>query len=226
MIPKVIHYCWFGPKPFPGIVEKCLRTWESKLPDYELRFWNENNSPMGIPFVCEAYSLKKYAFVSDYVRFWVLYRFGGIYLDTDMFVLKSLNDLLNNKVFFAWETSEEKVLSCGIIGSVPQHPFINEVMKHYELLHFDKTRISDFVIPGIVSKVYRNFEFKEEIKLYPYDYFYPFPYEEKEARQNFMRFKTENTYAIHLWNISWGLMKNKIRDRIFYYLNRQWRRKK
>ena len=72
MIPKKIHYCWFGPKPFPKLVKECLATWKEHFPDYEFYLWNETNSPMDVAFVKEAYSAKKYAFVSDYVRFWAL----------------------------------------------------------------------------------------------------------------------------------------------------------
>jgi mannosyltransferase OCH1-like enzyme len=226
MIPKKIHYCWFGPNPLPGMVVKCIKTWQDKLPDFELCLWKEENSPMQIPFVQEAYASNYFAFVSDYVRFWALYKHGGIYLDTDMFVVRSFNDLLNNEIFFGWETDQKTNLSCGIIGATPENTFIASIIKHYKGLHFSIATIPDLVIPRIVSKCYDDYELKEQIVVYPYDYFYPFPYREKEAVSSFMKYRTQNTYAIHLWNISWGTFKDKLRDWILYHLKKLWRRVK
>jgi mannosyltransferase OCH1-like enzyme len=217
MIPKKIHYCWFGPKPLSKLVVNCLETWSQQLPDYTLCLWNENNSPMQVPFVQQAYNAKKFAFVSDFVRFWALYQQGGVYLDTDMFVIRSFDDLLQKEVFFAWETDQKKVISCGVIGAVPKQPFIGDVINHYESLHFNISSIPDFVIPRIVSKCFNDYSTKKEITIFPFDYFYPFPYEDKENIHNFRRYITGNTYAIHLWNVSWGTSIAKLRDRIFYY---------
>ena len=85
MIPKVIHYCWFGHTPLPPLAEKCIASWKKFLPDYEIKEWNEDNFDVNIiAYTAEAYEAKKYAFVSDYARFWILYREGGIYFDTDV----------------------------------------------------------------------------------------------------------------------------------------------
>lgn len=216
MIPKKIHYCWFGPKPLPKLVVNCLKTWSEKLPDYELCLWNENNSPMQNSFVQQAYAAKKYAFVSDYIRFWALYNHGGVYLDTDMFVVRTFNDLLNNEVFFAWETAEEKNISCGVIGAIPEQPYIRNIINHYDGLHFNIASIPELVVPGIVSHCYADYPVKEEINIFPYDYFYSFPYEEKENVKNFMQYKSENAYAIHLWNVSWGTWFAKWKDQFLY----------
>jgi mannosyltransferase OCH1-like enzyme len=224
MIPAKIHYCWFGPDPLPELVLSCLKTWREQLPEYELFLWNDGNSPMQMPFVKQAYEARKYAFVSDYVRFWALYEHGGIYMDTDMYVVRSFNDLLNNEVFFAWETDQKMVISCGIVGAVPQQSFIENILKYYDGLEFSLGSIPDLVIPRMVSKCYTVYRSKEEITIFPYDYFYPFPYEEKEAVSKFMQYSTENTYAIHLWNVSWGTFKDKLRDRILYHLRKLWRK--
>jgi mannosyltransferase OCH1-like enzyme len=226
MIPRKIHYCWFGPKPLPAVVLKCLKTWKEHLPHYDLVLWNEKNSPMQVPYVQEAYSAKKYAFVSDYVRFWALYNHGGFYLDTDMFVVKSFNELLNYEVVFGWETNQKINLSCGVIGAVPKQSFIGEIKDHYENLHFNLSNIPDLVVPGIVSHCYRKYSSKEYITILPYDYFYPFPYEEKENTASFMEYRTERTFAIHLWDVSWGTYKDKLRDRIFYHIRQLWRKAK
>ena len=218
MIPKTIHYCWFGPKPLPKLVINCMKTWTDQLPDYEIKLWNENNSPMDVPFVSEAYQAKKYAFVSDYVRFWALYHYGGIYLDTDMFVLRSFDDLLENDCFFGWETPEKKIISCGIIGSTKENPFILLLLNSYNKVKFDLKNKDSIIITRHISRCYERFPGKQGIKLFDFDFFYPFPYEEKENVQNFMKFKTNKTHAIHLWNISWGSSKDKIRDHLLYYL--------
>jgi mannosyltransferase OCH1-like enzyme len=224
VIPKKIHYCWFGPKPLPKLVINCLDTWKEQLKDYELNLWNEKNSPMKIPFVQQAYAAKRYAFISDYVRFWALYKYGGIYLDTDMFVIRSFNDLLKSEVFFGWETEQKNNISCGIIGSIPNQGFIRSVLKQYESMLFSVASIPDLVIPRVVNKCYSGYLSKEDITIFPYDYFYSFPYEEKENVRKFMQYRTENTYAIHLWNISWGTFKDKLRDRMLYHLRKLWRK--
>jgi mannosyltransferase OCH1-like enzyme len=221
MIPKVIHYCWFGPKPFSRLILRCIESWREELPDYEICLWNETNSPMDNKFVQKAYSAKKYAFVSDYVRFWVLHNYGGIYLDTDMYLIRSLNDFLNNKVFFGWESADENKISCGIIGACTETNFIKNILERYHIIDFDLTSIPDMVIPRIVSSCFTDYPCKEEVTIFSYDYFYPFPYEEKEDVKNFMKYITENTYAVHLWNISWGLRKDKLRDAILYFLKKK-----
>ena len=223
MIPKIIHYCWFGPKPLPQLVKTCIDTWKQHLPDYEFRLWNESNSPMDILFVQQAYKEKKYAFVSDYVRFWALEEYGGIYLDTDMYLINGFDCFLNNEVFFGWETAENNNISCGVIGSVPNHPFIRNIGSYYKKTTFSKDNIVNLVVPRIIGECYRNYIHKEQITIYPFDFFYPFPYEEKENVRNFLKFSTQNTYAIHLWNISWGTFKDKFRDRILYQIRKVWR---
>ena len=202
---KKIHYCWFGPKPFPELVVSCLKTWYKKLPDYELCLWNENNSPMQIPFVQQAYSAKKYSFVSDYVRFWALFNHGGIYLDTDMFLINNFDALLGNEIFFGWENKQRNAINGAIIGSVPEQPFIYYILKYYEQITFNNNNISAFVIPRIIGECYEKYELKNAITIYPFNFFYPFPYEEKEDLKNFLKYSDQDTIAIHLWNVSWGL---------------------
>lgn len=187
------------------------------MPEYEFMFWNEGNTPMDSEFVRSAYAEKKFAFVSDYVRFWVLNKYGGIYLDTDMFVLRSFSPLLESSVLFGWETSQKNTVSCGVIGSCPGHAFIGSVLAHYDSLKFNTDKIPDLVIPRIITKCFSDYNPKSEITILPYDYFYPFPYEEKENKTKFLDYKTENTYAIHLWSVSWGTVIHKIRDYLIYY---------
>ena len=99
MIPKIIHYCWFGRGPMPKVVTWCIESWKRKCPDYEIKLWNEDNFDVNsVPFVKQAYKLKKYAFVADYVRMYALYHEGGICMDSDEYMLRNFDDLLDNRV--------------------------------------------------------------------------------------------------------------------------------
>uniref|UniRef100_UPI004027572F glycosyltransferase n=1 Tax=Segatella hominis TaxID=2518605 RepID=UPI004027572F len=105
MIPKIIHYCWFGLGPLPELAQKCIASWKKYLPDYEIKEWNEDNFDVNIiPYTAEAYQAKKYAFVSDYARFWILYKYGGIYFDTDVEVIRPIDDIVERGNFMGFET--------------------------------------------------------------------------------------------------------------------------
>ena len=104
MIPKIIHYCWFGGNPLPDDAKKCIASWKKFFPDYEIKEWNETNYDLSVcPYVKEAYESKKWAFVSDYARFDILYKYGGLYFDTDVEVIKSFDDILKNGAFMGQE---------------------------------------------------------------------------------------------------------------------------
>ena len=106
-IPKIIHYCWFGRNPLPPLAEKCIASWKQYLPDYEIKEWNEDNFDVCMnPYIEEAYHLKKYAFVSDFARFDILYEHGGLYFDTDVEVIKSFDGLLDHNAFFGFENDD------------------------------------------------------------------------------------------------------------------------
>ena len=212
MIPKKIHYCWFGENPLPKTVLKCIISWKKHLPDYELTLWNESNSPMNITYIKQAYKEKKYAFVSDYVRLWAINKYGGIYLDTDMLVIDSFNTLLYNNIFFGYEDSNKNKINAAIFGAQKSDNFIQEILKAYDLLTFESGNMSNLIIPKIITKIYEKSKFKEDIKLYPFDYFYPFPYENRLEKIDPLSFKTKNTLAIHLWDKSWYSKKD-----VFFY---------
>ena len=104
MIPKVIHYCWFGRNPLPPLAKECIASWKKFLPDYEIKEWNEDNFDVNIiPYTAEAYKQKKYAFVSDYARFWILYQHGGLYFDTDVEIIRPLDDIIAKGPFMGFE---------------------------------------------------------------------------------------------------------------------------
>ena len=118
MIPKIIHYCWFGGKEMPELMQKCIASWKQHLPDYELHLWNEQNFDLDrFPYAREAYDNKKYAFVSDVARLWALKEYGGIYLDTDVEVLRPLDDFLHLPAFMGYEDGKLLNPAMGIIGS-------------------------------------------------------------------------------------------------------------
>lgn len=111
MIPKIIHYCWFGRGPLPELAQKCIASWKKYLPDYEIKEWNEDNFDVNIiPYTAEAYKAKKYAFVSDYARFWILYQYGGIYFDTDVEVIRPMDDIIERGNFMGFETDPKPQL--------------------------------------------------------------------------------------------------------------------
>ncbi len=214
-IPKTIHYCWFGGKKKSQLVKDCIDSWRTLMPDYKIIEWNESNTELENEFVLEAYKRKKWAFVADYIRFKILYDYGGIYLDTDMFVIKKLDDFLMDKCFLGAEVHE--FINGAILGAEKKHPFINSCMQEYNKLKLvsDEDLIT-ITLPKIITsnfnKLYsfngvfdNNKEFGD-IKLYSIEYFYPFPYRnhnEKFNIESISKYCTPKTYAIHLWSGSW-----------------------
>lgn len=166
-IPKVIHYVWVGPKPFSKLAETCLASWKKYLPDYELRFWNEDNAPMDHPYVQQMYQAGKWAFVSDYIRFWALEREGGIYLDTDTEVLKSFDDLLAHSAFYG--QTKDGVIAAGVIGAEPHHPSIQAMLARYDALVGDTQQ---YTSPQVVTEVLCQKRY-EDVTVYDYRYFNP-----------------------------------------------------
>ncbi len=219
MIPKVIHYCWFGSKNKPKLIKDCILSWKNFLPEYEVIEWNEKNSDLSHPFVKEAYKQKKWAFVADYVRLDVLSQFGGIYLDTDMMLLKNLDNLLNNQCFFGAE--DKDFISCGIIGSIPSFKFIEECKLLYnKIVCIDD--LGSITIPKLITNKFReyynftadfeNIIIKNDIKIYPSQYFYPLPFEAKLELNKYKTYIKTESYAVHLWSSSW------VEYSEFYYL--------
>ena len=131
-IPQIVHYCWFGRGEKSALVQRCIDSWRRVLPDYEIREWNEDNFDVAmLPYTAQAYDRKKYAFVSDYARLWVLRQYGGIYLDTDMEVLKPLDAFLRHPCFFGFE-NDKGVAPGLILGCEAGHPILAELMAYYE----------------------------------------------------------------------------------------------
>lgn len=136
MIPKVIHYCWFGGNPKPEIIQKCIASWKRVCPEWEIVEWNESNYDISkSQFMQEAYASKKWGFVPDYARFDIVYQMGGVYLDTDVELFKSLDDWLKYDAFFAFESGRN--IGCGLgFGAEKGHQSVKECLKYYEERHF------------------------------------------------------------------------------------------
>lgn len=206
-IPKIIHYCWFGGKEKPPIVQKCINSWKNNLIEYELKEWNESSFDINSnSYVKEAYAAKKFAFVSDYVRLYALYNFGGIYLDTDVEVFKPFDDLLHHDSFWGFE--QENYIATSTIGARKRNKLIELFLNSYEGKNFLKedgsfdqltnVAIVTDILEGMGLKL--NGEHQEIDKIgtfYPQTYFSPYDY------INIRKFITENTYTIHYFYKSW-----------------------
>lgn len=217
MIPKTIHYCWFGRGEKPKLAQKCIASWKKYCPDYEIVEWNEDNFDVNCcPYVKEAYENKKYAFVTDYVRLFAMYTEGGIYMDTDVEVTRSLNEFLVCKAFSGFES--EQYVPTGIMASEKGLPIIKELLDYYDGRHFQKEDGTLDTTTNCVSitNIMLNHGLKLDGKLqtiadftfYPSDYFCPF------VNETGVLHKTKNTAAIHWFNKSWLPQSIRVRSRI------------
>ncbi|MCR4828068.1 MAG: glycosyl transferase [Bacteroidales bacterium] len=157
MIPKIIHYCWFGGKRQPALIRKCIRSWKKHLSDYEIKCWDNNSFDIdSIQFTREALSVNKYAAVADYVRLYALYNYGGIYLDTDVEVYNSFDPFLDNVFFSGYELFDKYEIESGILGCVQGLHYIKECMEYYETTPFihenGEYDIDIFQAPDILTK--------------------------------------------------------------------------
>jgi mannosyltransferase OCH1-like enzyme len=204
MIPKIIHYCWFGPNKVPPMNQACIQSWADILGDYEVIKWDESNCPKN-EYI--EYHLKEgnWAFVSDYVRLYALYNFGGIYLDTDIEVVKPFDALLSNKGFLAYE--DEKLINNAVSGGMKFDVFFNDCMKYMENRHKNGEDIQ--ISPVVTTTVLNSADY--DITVYDRVYFYPYnPYDDKQEIKNLMfNMVTADTYAIHHWAKSWEVKKKK-----------------
>ena len=213
MIPKKIHYCWFGKQPMSKTIQKCIASWKQHLPDFEIILWDESNSDLNHPFVKKAIADKKWAFVSDYVRLQALKKQGGVYLDTDMLVLKHFSELLKYKCFVGLEN--EHYISCGVIGSTKMHPYISKCLEFYDKFNYtEPLDYKAFIIPKIFTSTFKELYNTNQLHLKDYndicvfdkDYFYPYPNPNPNKRKgpnDYQQFLTKQTYAVHLWERSW-----------------------
>lgn len=208
MIPKTIHYCWFGRSEMPELAQRCIASWHEHMPDWEYRLWNEDNFDINsVPYVKEAYEAKKFAFVSDYVRLWALYHEGGLYLDVDFEVFKPFNDLMHWDAFAGFEGSKHLPVMMGVIASRAKGEWVKEQLDLYQERHFVLPDGSFDLTTNVqrVSERMRQQGFVQNGKEQDYKDLHVFPVEYFCPRQTTGEyFRTDDTYCDHLGMGSWS----------------------
>lgn len=214
MIPKKIHYCWIGGNPLPELAIKCIESWKKYCPDYEIIEWNESNYDFHKNrYMGEAYDEKKWGFVPDYARLDIIYEYGGVYLDTDVEMLKPFDDLLNYQAFAGMEKPGMVALGLGF-GAEPHNPLIKEMMEYYEGRSFynENGSLDTAASPRIQTATLLEHGLKEEdvvqeidgMKIYSCEYFCPeSPFTGKTEI-------TANSYSVHHYMGSWLSPLDKI----------------
>ena len=235
MIPKVIHYCWFGHNPLPPLALKCIESWKKYLPDYEIKEWNEDNFDVNmISYTQEAYAAKKYAFVSDYARFWILYHYGGLYFDTDVEIIRNMDDIIARGPFMGQELclsnqchQEAVVPSLNVnpglgLGASPGLGLYKKILDKYTTLHFvvdgvlNETTIvkytSDLLNEYPLKKHAEGIDCIESVYIYLPEYFCPIDY------QSGKKVITSNTVSIHHFASSWKSNTDLLKFKIIRFL--------
>lgn len=209
MIPKKIHYCWYGKGKMNKTIQKCIKSWKEVMPEYEFKIWDETNTPFDkFPFLKILYKQKKWSFITDYIRLYSIYTEGGIYLDTDIEVLKKFDSLLTEQAFLGFQTKlNESIypLNSAVIGSVVGNKFILDCLKETE----NKQRLyynamgGPSIVTKIILKNYGLNTYKDQVingvRILPTPFFYPFSWTEEFTTSCI---KPE-TFAIHWWEDSW-----------------------
>lgn len=202
---KIIHYCWFGGNPFPASATEYMKSWQKYCPDFTLKRWDESNFDIHtVPFVEEAYTAKKWAFVSDYVRTFALYEQGGLYVDTDVEFIRPIDDLLGSS-FAGFETHD--VVAPGLIlyAHEPKTEFYKKLLDKYNGLHFDEQSMNEVISPKIYTEMLESMGLKKDnslqkvggVTIYPMEYFQPWG-------ENWRKKKiTSNTRTVHHYDASW-----------------------
>ncbi|CAM4112346.1 glycosyl transferase [Paenibacillus alkaliterrae] len=223
-IPRIVHYCWFGRGEKPKKMVKCMRSWQKHLSDYQFIEWNEDNTDLSVNrYVKEAYEAKKYAFVSDYVRLHALYHHGGIYMDTDVEVIKPLDKFLNHEAFSGFE--DQTFLQSGTMGAAKHHPWIKELLEDYDNRSFllkDGT-YDTTTNTAVITAICKNHGLvldgsyqviQNGVTFYPRDYFSPYDY------INGGNYKTGDSHTIHHFAKSWLPAHVRIRGDVKRVLSR------
>ena len=213
MIPKIIHYCWFGRGPMPELAQRCIESWKKFCPDYEIVAWNEDTFNIeDNPYVQEAYTSRKYAFVTDFVRLYALNQYGGVYMDTDVELLAPIDEFLSLEAFSGFESKTR--VPTGLMASEKGTPLLTELLAYYDNRHFIledgsldlKTNIE--TITSILEKHgLQKTGTKQTIAgltLFPSEYFCP-----KDCNTKKLHL-TPNSKAIHHFDGSWVPVENRI----------------
>ena len=217
MIPKIIHYCWFGGNAKPKNILNYIESWKNHCPDYKIIEWNESNFNVHQNRYCkEAYDSKKWAFVSDVARLWALYHEGGIYMDTDVEVVKSLDELLVNEVFLGFERST--CIGTNIIGAHKGNEFVCSLLKAYDQRRFinEDGSLDTTTNVNSITKAAKDLglilngkkQNINDVTFYPQEYFCPYDYTTGRIT------KLKQAYTIHWYVQSWVTPGKKLRLKI------------
>ncbi len=166
MIPRVIHYCWLSNEQMPKEIEECMKSWKQNLPDFRLKKWDMSNFKVdSVPYVAEAVKARKWAFASDYIRLYALYTEGGIYFDTDVYVLHHFDEYLSHQFFSAIESYPGRTdiqIQSAVIGSEKEHPFVKDCMDYYNGINFvnSDNSFNDVIAPVIYAKIAEKYGFQ------------------------------------------------------------------
>ena len=224
MIPTIIHYCWFGGKPLPSDVLKCIETWKKYCPDYEIKRWDESNFDVNShPFMKAAYEAQAWAFVSDYARLKVVYDNGGIYLDTDVELLKKLDFLLENQCYIGIQQSES-LCNTGLgFGAEKASPVVLKMMECYDSISFLDQEKSTFACPWLNDKVIRSYgpvkndeiTYLEKVTVYPSCFFDPL------STGNTKNLLCDKTISIHHYAASWTTRNSRLKRKFIRTLGEE-----
>jgi hypothetical protein len=198
MIPKIIHYCWLSNDPIPAKLQECMNSWGKNLYGYEFMLWNfERFDISSSIWVKQAFEAKKYAFAADFIRIYAVYHYGGIYLDMDVEVIKSFDDLLNYEIMMGYESIAGRIEAASF-GAKKNHPFMKKCLNYYDNRKFIKSngRYDTKILPEIMKRIYDK-NLYLNIHLYPAEYF-----SAKDGETGKIKI-TENTYTIHHFENSW-----------------------
>lgn len=209
MIPRTIHYCWFGGNSLPIDAQKCIASWKKFFPDFEIKEWNEKNFDLSCcQYVREAVQVRKWAYVSDFARMKILYENGGLYFDVDVEVIKDMSDIIERGAFLGIECNKKVTVNTGLgLAVEPGNAVIKEILDSYYKDHFLDKKGKPIYITVVdrVTKILQKYGLEnrnemqkvENFKIYPSDYFCPMDYNTGEIRL------TDNTRTIHWYSASW-----------------------
>jgi hypothetical protein len=203
MIPKIIHYCWFGDKPISDLNRDCLNSWQKKWPDFEIIKWDESNSPMEQPYLKDAFEKKKFGFMIDYVRLHALYNHGGIFLDFDFLAIRSIDICLKHDLFFGLFDGNN--VGMGIVGSIPQHDLVRGLLHIYQTFSKWHDIPSTEIATNYIGEKRLELTYSQDAKIafYATQFFYPYSLGDAYRGSDYKLFIQPETLAVHLWENTW-----------------------
>lgn len=220
-IPRILHYCWYGQSPLSELSQCCIGTWRRQMPDFTIERWDERRLDRSIRYVDLAYRARKFAFVADYMRLKVLYELGGLYLDTDMEVIRPFDGLLGEELFLGYQAPGS--IGVGVIGAVKGHPFLRQVLDRLDE-EARRGAPSYQPIPELVT-VLAKANGLAGMTIFPEDHFYPYnPYSSVVLRRKPLQANlSERTLAIHHWEGAW-LGEASLKMMVAIRLKAAWRK--